>query len=232
FRGTGRSNPKDERLFALAEVRALSVVRDERGRGVSLPELEHMLTEAFDALRRYQSKTPPRERLLWNRVRLNVWPTIELLPEEAGALIDRYTRETEGLGIEIVIIRGDMRDPRDGKVYPRELRLFSPAGRGVIVEIDEPATRPLQPLDEGARRIVQARRRGSVHPAELVKVLAPERRDPARSIPRGEFIEYDLDADGALVPVDRSPAMNEAGIVVGLTRSFTPRFPEGMTRMV
>ena len=30
FRGVGRTNPKDERLFALAEVRELSVVRDER----------------------------------------------------------------------------------------------------------------------------------------------------------------------------------------------------------
>ena len=30
FRGVGRSNPKDERLFALAEVRELSVVRDEK----------------------------------------------------------------------------------------------------------------------------------------------------------------------------------------------------------
>ncbi len=74
-----------------------------------------------------------------------------------------------------------MRDPRDGQIHDRELRLFAPAGRGVIVEIDEPAARPLQPLDEGARRIVQARRRGSVHPAELVKVLAPERRDVPRA---------------------------------------------------
>ena len=232
FRGTGRSNPKDERLFALAEVRALSVVRDESGRVVSLPELEHMLTEALDALRRHQSKLPPRERLLWNRVRLNVWPTIELLPEEAGALIDRYARETEGLGIEIVIIRGDMRDPRDGKVYPRELRLFAPAGRGVLVELDEPATRPLQPLDEGARRIVQARRRGTVHPAELVKILAPERPDRGRGLPAGEFVEHDLDEEGRLVPVDRSPATNDAALVVGIVRSFTKRFPEGMQRVV
>ena len=63
---------------------------------------------------------------------------------------------------------------------------------------------------------MQARRRGSVHPAELVKVLAPERARPRpRGIPRGEFIEHDLDAEGHLVPVDRPPAMNEAGIVVG-----------------
>ena len=233
FRGVGRSNPKDERLFALAEVRELSVVRDEKtGRVVSLPELEHMLAEALEALRRFQARRSPRERLLWNRVRLNVWPDIDLMPDEAGALIDRYARETEGLGIETVIIRGRMRDPRDSVLRDRELRMFAPAGRGVIVEIDEPATRPLQPLDEGARRIVQARRRGSVHPAELVKVLAPERPDRPRGIPRGEFIEHDLDDDGALVPVDRSPAMNESGIVVGVTRSFTDRHPEGMQRIV
>ncbi len=232
FRGVGRSNPKDERLFALAEVRELSVVRDEQGRVVSLPELEHMLAEALGALRRFQSRRSPRERLLWNRVRLNVWPAVDLAPEEAGALIDRYARETEGLGIETVIIKGQMRDRRGGELRERELRLFAPAGRGVIVELDEPSTRPLQPLDEGARRIVQARRRGSVHPAELVKVLAPEREDRARRIPKGEFIEHDLDADGQLVPVDRSPAMNEAGIVVGIARSFTDRHPEGMQRLV
>ena len=231
FHGRGRSNPKDERLFALAEVRALSVVRDDTGRVVGLPELEHMLTEALQALRRFQNRRPPRERLLWNRVRLNVWPEIDLQPEEAGAVIDRYARETEGLGIEIVIIRGKMRDPR-GTLRDLELRLFAPAGRGVLVELEEPPTRPLQPLDEGARRIVQARRRGSVHPAELVKVLAPERPDRARRIPRGEFVEHDVGDNGHLVPVDRPPAMNEAGIVVGLARSFTERHPEGMLRVV
>ena len=31
FRGVGRTNPKDERLFALAEVRELTIVRDENG---------------------------------------------------------------------------------------------------------------------------------------------------------------------------------------------------------
>ncbi|MDA0183633.1 ATP-grasp domain-containing protein [Solirubrobacter phytolaccae] len=232
FRGVGRTNPKDERLFALAEVRELSIVRDQQGRVVSLPELEHMLAEALGALRRVQSRLAPRERLLWNRVRLNVWPEVDLAPEEAGALVDRYARETEGLGIETVIIRGRMRDMRGGELKERELRLFAPAGRGVIVEVDEPAKAPLQPLDEGARRIVQARRRGTVHPAELTKVLAPERTDHARGIPRGEFVELDFDADGALVPADRPAAMNEAGIVVGLAKSFTGRHPEGMQRVV
>ena len=115
----------------------------------------------------------------------------------------------------------------------RELRLFAPAGRGVIVEIDEPATRPLQPLDEGARRIVQARRRGSVHPAELVKVLAPERPDPPAGDPaRRVHRARPRRRRRTWSPVDRPPAMNEAGIVVGVTRSFTDRHPEGMQRVV
>src|SRR3954454_4758680 len=125
-----------------------------------------------------------------------------------------------------------MRDRRGGELRDRELRLFAPAGRGVLVELDEPAARPLQPLDEGARRIGHARPRGTVRPAELVKVLAPERADRARGIPRGEFVEHDLDADGHLVPIERAPAMNEAGGVVGLAKSFTDRHPEGITRLV
>ena len=38
FQGIARANPKDRRLFALAEVRDLTSVRDERGRLVALPE--------------------------------------------------------------------------------------------------------------------------------------------------------------------------------------------------
>ena len=42
-----RDNPKDERLFACAEVRDLTPVRDESGRIVQLPHLERMFTEAL-----------------------------------------------------------------------------------------------------------------------------------------------------------------------------------------
>jgi acetyl-CoA carboxylase carboxyltransferase component len=50
-------------------------------------------------------------------------------------------------------------------------------------------------------------------------------------VPRGEFVEHDLDASGALVPVKRPPGGNAANIVVGLVRSFTDRHPEGMLRV-
>ena len=49
-------NPKDERLFAVAEVRDLTPVRDKRRRIVQLPHLERMFSEAVAAIRQYQMK--------------------------------------------------------------------------------------------------------------------------------------------------------------------------------
>ena len=47
FHGVARENPRDERLFAVAEVRDLTPLRDESGRVVGLPELERMVVEAL-----------------------------------------------------------------------------------------------------------------------------------------------------------------------------------------
>ena len=45
FHGVARDNPKDERLFVLAEVRDLTPVPTRRGRSVGFPLLERILTE-------------------------------------------------------------------------------------------------------------------------------------------------------------------------------------------
>jgi acetyl-CoA carboxylase carboxyltransferase component len=95
-----------------------------------------------------------------------------------------------------------------------------------------PPSEPLRPLDEGARRIIAARRRGLLHPAEIIKLLAPAAGERTQAgQPAGAFVELDFDEDGHLVPVDRPPATNPAGIVVGLLRNFTERHPEGMERV-
>ena len=64
FNGVARDNPADERLFALAEVRDLTAVRDEDGRLAGLPLLERVFQEACAAMRRVQASLPPRKRLL------------------------------------------------------------------------------------------------------------------------------------------------------------------------
>jgi acetyl/propionyl-CoA carboxylase alpha subunit/acetyl-CoA carboxylase carboxyltransferase component len=230
FHAIARDNPRDERFVAVVEVHDLSAVRDETGRITALPELERMTQQGLEAIRAAQTRRTARNRLLWNRLWLYAWPTMEFDPDEARPVLNRLARLTAGLGMESVLVRARMRD--GGGEPDRVLRFSNPAGRGVVMEISDPQSEPLRPLDEGAQRIVSARRRGMVHPAEIVKILAPERAGPGATIPAGEFTELDLDADGCLVRVDRPPATNQAGIVVGLVRNRTARHPEGMLRVV
>ncbi len=220
LRAVARENPRDERLVALAEVSDLTPVRDETGRITALPELERMLRQVFADMRAVQSRRPARDRLMWNRLLLYAWQVIDFTPEEAQPVIRRFARLTAGLGLELVELRLRLRE--GDEIRDRVLRLFNPTGRSVMAELGDPPRQPLQPLDEGAQRIVSARRRGLLHPAEIVKLLAGN---------GGEFIEHDLDAAGRLEPVDRPPATNRASIVVGLIRNRTERYPEGMLRV-
>ncbi|MGP0053748.1 MAG: carboxyl transferase domain-containing protein [Solirubrobacteraceae bacterium] len=229
FHGVARTNPKDERLFALAEIRDLTPVHDEEGRITALPELEQILLEVLETIRAYQARRPLSRRLLWNRAQLHVWPVIEFQPELIRELVARLAPLTAGLGLEMVLAQGRLRES-DGVVRDRVLRFFTPTGHDVAVEIDDPPTQPLQPLDESTQRLIAARRRGNLHPAEVVRLLAP--LQPTAGQPAGTFVEYDFDDAHRLVPVDRPPATNTAGIVVGTVRNFTDRYPEGMLRVI
>ena len=151
-------------------------------------------------------------------------------------MVTRLGPSTRGLGIEMLLVRGRLREP-DGSVRDRVIRFF-PSGSGVVIEVDDPPDRPLMPYDEASERIVSARRRGTLHPAEIVKMVAPAHSgdgapdgDAPPNQPAGDFTEHDLDADGRLVPVDRPLATNPAGIVVGVVRNYTERYPEGMERV-
>ncbi|MFN8038355.1 MAG: carboxyl transferase domain-containing protein [Acidimicrobiales bacterium] len=229
FHGIGRDAPSDERLFAVAEVRDLTPVRDDHGHVVALPELEYVLGQALEGIRRFQALRPPTRRLQWNRVQLYVWPPILLTPDEIRAVVGRLTPATAGLGIEMTLVRGRMPVGPHGELLDRVLRVTSPAGSGFVIDLDAPPDEPLRPLDDYTRKVVQARRRGTVYPYELIQVLAPD--NATGGIPHGDFVEHDLEEGGALVPVDRDPGCNTAGIVAGVVRTFTERYPEGMTRV-
>ena len=140
FRAVAHENPRDERLVALAEVRDLTPVRDESGRITALPELERMVREAFEAMRTVQARRPARKRLHWNRLLLYAWPPMDFAPGEASEIVRRFTRTGAGLGLEMVQLSARMRE--DGVERDRALRIFSPAGRGVAVELGDPPDRP------------------------------------------------------------------------------------------
>lgn len=232
YRGVARDNPKDERLFAMAEVRDLTPVRDARGRIVQLPYLERMLGESLAALRRVQAVRPARDRLQWNRVILQLWQPLLLTAAELDEVVRRLAPATEGLGIEQVMVYARMPEPGDpsGALHERVLRISNTLDGSLDVRITVPPTHPLATLTEYEQKVISLRRRGLTYPYELVRLLTPA--TATSSSPRGEFLEHDLDADGALGPVTRPWGQSSANIVVGLVRNFTAEVPEGLERVV
>jgi acetyl-CoA carboxylase carboxyltransferase component/pyruvate/2-oxoglutarate dehydrogenase complex dihydrolipoamide acyltransferase (E2) component len=237
FKGVAHTNPRDERLFAVAEVRDLTPVRDEHGRVVHLPQLEQRFMEALAGIRRFQSRRPAGARLHWNRVLLYLWPPVGLRPEELTGLVHRLAPLTEGLGMEKVAVRGRMVDPQSGALHDRVLEISDPGEAGMVLRIRPPKEAPLKPLRAYAQKIVELKRRGLVYAYEITRLLAPHERQG--EIPAGAFIEHDLEDDRpdqgtaeSLIPVARPPGQNTAGIVAGVIRTFTDRYPEGMERVI
>src|SRR5581483_6786810 len=133
LRGVARDNPKDERLFACAEVRDVTPVRDSSGRIVQLPYLERMLSEAIAAIRTYQSRRSPHERLYWNRILLYVWPPLEMKPDELHDIVQKLVPEAEGAGLEQVVVRARIPNPETGELRDMVVRLSSPGGSGLLI---------------------------------------------------------------------------------------------------
>ena len=217
--------PTDERLIAVAEVRDITPLRDADGTLVALPELERVLASCIDGIRQAQAADPTRQRLEWNRVMLFVWPPVEISLDEVNAVAKRLVPMTTGLGIEQVMVQGRIVDPDTGNTDDVVVRLTYQPGSGLSFSITEPPTAPMQPLDDYAQKVLQCRRRGTVYPYDLVPLLT-ERDDR-----RGSFVELDL-VDGELVPVDRAPGLNSAGVIVGEVSTPTPTHPDGMRRIV
>ena len=218
--------PSDERLIAVAEVRDITPLRDADGTLIALPELERVLAGCLDGIRQAQAADPGRQRLEWNRVMLFVWPPVDIGLDEMTEVAKRLVPLTTGLGIEQVMVQGRIVDPATGDSDDVVVRLGYQSGSGLTLSITEPPSAPMQPLDDYTQKVLQCRRRGTVYPYELVPLLTTEAEDG-----EGHFEEYDLDEAGRLVPVDRPPGHNTAGIVVGLVTTATEVHPEGMARV-
>jgi acetyl/propionyl-CoA carboxylase alpha subunit/acetyl-CoA carboxylase carboxyltransferase component len=232
FHAVAHTNPKDERLFAIAEVRDLTPVQDDAGRTVQLPHLERMLMEALAGIRRVQSNRTPQEHLAWNRILLYVWPPLDLHPDELNDIMRKLAPATEGLGIEQVVVQAQMPHPETGKLRDTVLRMSNPTGSGPVLTSGPHPEHPLEPLSEYDQKVLRMRQRGLAYPYEIVRMLTPQRDAAQAEFPPGRFVEYDLTARGHLVPVERPPGRNTANVVVGVICNYTAKYPEGMTRVI
>ena len=232
FHGIARDNPKDERLFALAEVRDMTPLRDESGQVIQIPHLERMLMEALESIRLYQSHLPAHKRLSWNRVLLYVWPPLEQQPEEFLELMRKLWPATEGLGLERMVVHAKIAETGTGELRGRMLHISNPGGRELVLRESGPIETPIATLSEYRQKVVQLRQRGLVYPYEIIEMLTPEPAGTRTGISPGNFTEYDLDEVNRLVPVDRPYGKNRAGIVVGVIHNYTPNYPEGMLHVI
>lgn len=216
-------NPADRRLVALAQVRQLSLIRDEDGAVVSLPQGERAVESCLEAIRRARTKRGAEGvQLDTNHVWVQVWPVIEAKPTELAALQHKITPLTERAGLEEVVAQGRVARP-DGDPSPVAIRFHNKSGTGVVASFEAPPTEPLKPLDDYGSKVLRARRRGLVYPYELADALTGE---------GGSLVEHDLDEDGRLVPVDRPYGQNTAGIITAVVSTPTDLHPEGITRVV
>jgi acetyl-CoA carboxylase carboxyltransferase component len=222
FKAVARSNPADERLFALGQVRDLTALRETDGRLVALPAVEDAVTAGLDAIRNIQAQRPQNKRFDTNRILMYVWPSTELTADELNTVVQRILPTTAGAGLEEVQFLARRRTSA-GELTDVAVRIALDPGHGARLEVGEPATEPVRPLDGYRQKVLRAARRGNVYPYELTGLLAG---------PDGSFVEHDLDEHGALVPVDRPMGGNTAGIIAGVVSTPTERHPEGVTRVV
>jgi acetyl/propionyl-CoA carboxylase alpha subunit/acetyl-CoA carboxylase carboxyltransferase component len=230
FKGVARENPRDERLFALVEVREATPVRDGAGQLIGVPYFERMALEAFTAVRRAQLNRPGEARWQWNRVTLFVRPPFALSRSDVAELASRMSTHADGLGLEKIVIRAAM-PADDGTMADGSATITLAAGRAPVLRFSEPSPEPLRTLSDYDQRVVRMRQRGLTYPYEIVRLMTPEHAGPSAEIPAGSFVELDLDQAGALAPVDRPYGQNTANVVVGLLTNRTATCPEGMTRV-
>jgi acetyl-CoA carboxylase carboxyltransferase component len=223
FHVVAKDNPNDERFIAMAEVRDLTPLRDASGEVIAFPTVERLLAACLDGLRRAQAQRGASRRLEHNRIFLYAWPSIELPLAELASFAKTSAPLTTGAGLDEIVLLARLQEEPD--VEPREvaLRFAHQPGAGVRVTVTDRPTEPMRPLDDYTQKVLRSRARGAVYPYELAPLLAG---------PGGAFVEHDLDATGRLVPVEREPGRNRAGIVAGLVSTPTSRYPEGMTRVV
>ena len=207
----------------MAQVRQLAAVRDADGHLLGLPHAERAIENCLEAIRRVRAdRGADGRRLDTNHVWVHVWPVIDIDLADITPLQAKITPLSDGAGIEEVVAHGRFARP-DGSVQPLAIRFHNKQGAGVVASVAPPPTTPLKPLDEYSGKVLSARRRGLAYPYEFADLLAGV---------GGTLTELDLDEGGRLVPVERAPGLNRAGIICALVTTPTDLYPEGITRVV
>ncbi|MEV6773548.1 carboxyl transferase domain-containing protein [Nocardia sp. NPDC051030] len=219
FRCVAKENPSDDRLIAFAQVRDLAALREHDGRLLALPTVESTIATCLDSIRRAQALRPSAKRFHTNRIIMYVWPPADITRAELQSIVDRVQPTTAGAGLEEILLIARHRDPVTGDLKKVAVQVAFDITGGTRVTIGERTDESVEPIDAYRQKVLRAGSRNTVYPYELTDQL-------------GQFTEYDLDAEHALVRVDRPKGRNSAAIVAGVVKTPTAQHPDGITRVV
>ena len=204
FRCTGRSNPKDERIFVSAEVFGESNQPQELQR-----ELRQVYFETVRVLRQIQSTRCTRTRLRWNWIQLYVHPVVKQSDRELRKLAQELEPHIRGLGVQKVVLRVRS-SGEDAFSAPRPAELIisgSGSYRLEIERIQPPLPEPVSELSPYEQMVVRSKRLKAMYPYELIKMLVGGGNAIStihQDLVEGDFIEYDLNAQQQFEPVLRA----------------------------
>ncbi len=226
FLATARRNPDDVRLMAYAEVHD---VRTAEGRdGQRIPGLERVLRQSVRAIQTARNSADPRRRLHWNRLTLRVIPVVDRPYEEVEAYARKLAPLAARLGMEKVVVRLRLADPDGRATELLDLSIVDHAGHRTELVLRKASYKPLMPRTRYESSVAAARRRGLVHPYELVRMLSG-----GDTVAPGEFEEHDLDSRGRLRSVrGRSLGQNKASVVFGIMRTQLAAHADPVTRVL
>jgi acetyl/propionyl-CoA carboxylase alpha subunit/acetyl-CoA carboxylase carboxyltransferase component len=229
FDGVAHDNPRDHRLFALAEIRGLTPVRDPETGATTYPRLERVGLLAMAAMRSELTRYTPRDRPVANRLVLDVQTPWTLPLQESNALAQRFAPLAARVGLEKVVLKVRIPDDSQPEGLRHAVLHIEDVGHGLIVREERAGDEPVRPLGDYQQKVLTAARFGSPYPYEIVRLFT--QHPPADGLPSDSFVELDLDANDRLVPVHREPGGNSAHIVVGLLTNHSSVVPEGMRRV-
>jgi acetyl/propionyl-CoA carboxylase alpha subunit/acetyl-CoA carboxylase carboxyltransferase component len=244
FVGENREVPEDVRAFVLSDV--VAPPQDREAGGTFTEVFERAFYEATRSLRSVLVARDPARRLKWNRIVLFLAHPVEVAPASVTALVGKLQPAARHLGLERVTVRARFAGAGGaGNPVEQEIVISDRSGGRLDVTWREPHRTPLMPVTDYQRRVVAARRRGLVHPYEIIEMLAPREGRPveaggtsqtrASPLPPGTFEEHDLAEGGGASAVSvagRAPGANQAGIVFGVISTPTAKVPEGMRRVL
>jgi acetyl-CoA carboxylase carboxyltransferase component len=229
FDGVAVSNPKDHRLFALAEIRDLVPATDATTGQITYPRLERVGLLAMAAMRSELARYAVRDRPVANRLVLDVSAPWTLPLDETNALALRFTPLAARVGLEKVVLKVRIPDQHaPGQLRDAVLQIED-VGHSMLVREDRAGDEPVRPLGTYQQKVLTAARFGSPYPYEIVRLFT--QHGEGNGLPLDSFEELDLGPNDQLVPVHREPGTNSAHVVVGLLTNHTSVVSEGIRRV-